>query len=130
MAIDAELITAIITSAGVTGVLGGAITYWKDRKKDAATAKLTDVQALQQSISLMEQVVKFLRAENERLQADYNQSEAARRVMRTQMMALEDELQKVKYNAAQTQRQCDALSKQLKTLITEGGRDLRKDPGA
>lgn len=121
MAISSDIIVAVVSSAGLTGVLGGFVAYFKDRKKDLATAKLTDVQALQQQVSLMEQVTRFLRAENERLQADYNASEAARRTMRQQMVELEDELQKVKRNAAQTQAQCDVLSKQLKALIAGDG---------
>lgn len=116
MAIN-ELVVAIVSSAGATGVITGVIGYLKDRKKDAATAKLTDVQALQQQVTLMDQVTQFLRAENARLQADYNQSEESRRVMRSNLVALEDELQKVKKNAAETQAQCENLSRQLKRFI-------------
>lgn len=121
MPITSDLIVAIVSSAGLTGAVSGVVSYVKDRKKDAATAKLTDVQALQQQVSLMEQVTRFLRAENERLQNDYNQSEAARRALRQQMIDLEDELQKVKRNAAQTQAQCESLSRQLKAFIAGDG---------
>lgn len=114
-----ELLVAVISSAGVTGVVTGIVAYVKDRKKDLATAKLTDVQALQQQVALMEQVTRFLRTENFRLQGDYNQSEEARRTLKQQMIDLEDELQKVKRNAAQTQAQCEILSKQLKAFIAE-----------
>lgn len=117
MAVSSELIAAIIGSAGATGAISGIITYFKDRKKDLATAKLTDVQALQQQVTLMEQVTRFLRAENERLQTDYNQSEEARRAMRQRMSELEEELQKVKRNAAMTQQQCEELSRQLKAFL-------------
>lgn len=117
MALNADLIVAIISSAGATGVVGGVVSYVKDRKKDVATAKLTDVQALQQQVSLMEQVTRFLRAENERLQADYNASEEARRALRARMAEVEDELQKVKRNAAITQQQCEDLSRQLKAFL-------------
>lgn len=115
--ISIDLLAAIIGSAGATGALSGLIAYFKDRKKDAATAKLTDVKALQQQVALMEQVTQFLRKENEKLQADYNQSERVRRDTREQVFSLEDELQKVKRNAAQTQQQCELLSKQLAALI-------------
>lgn len=126
MAVTGDLIIAIVSSAGLTGVVGGIVSYAKDRKKDLATAKLTDVQALQQQVSLMEQVTRFLRQENERLQNDYNQSEEARRAIRQQMMDLEDELQKVKRNAAQTQQQCEQLSKQLKAFIAGDGKNIPK----
>lgn len=116
-----DIVTAVISSAGLTGLVGGVISFFKDRKKDSATAKLTDVQALQQQVSLMVSMTKFLRAENERLQADYNASETARRSMREQMVALEDKLQRVQERAAQTQAQCEALSRQLKALIANGG---------
>lgn len=122
MALSNDAIVTIVTSAGLTGVLSGIVTYIKDRKKDAATAKLTDVQALQQQVSLMESVTRFLRAENERLQADYQKSEDARRALRQQMIDLEDELQKVKRNAAQTQEQCESLSRQLKAFIAGDGK--------
>lgn len=113
---NSQVVMAIITSAGATGLVSGLVSYFKDRKKDAATAKLTDVQALQQQVALMEQVTRFLREENERLQADYNESENARRTMRVQLNAVEDELQKVKHNSLATQEHCEQLSKQLKAL--------------
>jgi chromosome segregation ATPase len=117
MAINADVVAAVVSSAGLTGIISGVVSYFKDRKKDAATAKLTDVQALQQQVSLMESVTRFLRAENERLQTDYQKSEEARRLLRQRMIDLEDELQKVKRNATQTQEQCESLSRQLKAFI-------------
>jgi ABC-type phosphate transport system auxiliary subunit len=120
MTTSTDIAVAVISSAGLTGLVSGLVSFVKDRKKDAATAKLTDVQALQQQVSLMDSVTKFLRAENERLQADYNASEAARRAMRAEIMALQDELAKVQYKAAQTQQQCDRLSSQLQALIAKG----------
>jgi uncharacterized protein (DUF3084 family) len=120
MTTTSDIAVAVISSAGLTGLVGGFVGYLKDRKKDAATAKLTDVQALQQQVTLMEQVTRFLRAENERLQADYNASETARRAMRAEIMLLQDELAKVQYKAAQTQQQCDRLSSQLQALIAKG----------
>lgn len=123
MTTTSDIAVAVISSAGLTGLVGGLVGYFKDRKKDAATAKLTDVQALQQQVSLMEQVTRFLRAENERLQADYNTSESARRAMRQQMVELEDELRKVQHKQAQTQQQCDALSRKLQALIAREGDD-------
>ena len=115
--LSSDLIVAVISSAGATGIVGGVVAYLKDRKKDLATAKLTDVQALQLQVALTEQVTKFLRSENEQLQKDYQQSEDARRALRGHMIELEDELHKVKQNAAQTQAQCESMSKQLKALM-------------
>lgn len=125
--LSSQVFMAVITSAGVTGVVSGLISYAKDRKKDLATAKLTDVQALQQQVALMEQVTKFLREENERLQSDYNESENARRAMRTQLNDLETELQKVKHNATETQDKCEGLSRQLKQFISEANDFKRPD---
>lgn len=119
--LNTDLIVAVVSSAGATTLIGGVVSYFKDRKKDAATAKLTDVQALQQQVTLMDQVTQFLRTENARLQADYNQSEEARRVMRSNLIDLEDELQKVKKNAAETQVQCENLSRQLRRFIGSSG---------
>jgi ABC-type phosphate transport system auxiliary subunit len=120
MTTTSDIAVAVISSAGLTGLIGGLVSYVKDRKKDVATAKLTDVQALQQQVALMEQVTKFLRTENERLQLDYVKSEEARRAMRAEIMLLQDELAKVQYKAAQTQQQCDRLSDQLQALIAKG----------
>lgn len=117
MGINSELVVAVISTAGATGLVSGVVSYVKDRQKDLATAKLTDVQALQQQVALMEQVTKFLREENTQLQEDYSRSEDARRAMREHLTKLEDELQKVKRNAAQTQYQCELLSQQLKEFI-------------
>ena len=121
-----DLVVAVVSSAGVTGVATVVVGYLKDRKKDVATAKLTDVQALQQQVALMEQVTRFLRAENAQLQKDYNQSEEARRVMRAHLLSLEEELIKVKTNAAHTQQQCEALSAQLQAFI-RGENPLHKE---
>lgn len=117
MGVNSELVVAVISAAGATGLVSGVVSYVKDRRKDLATAKLTDVQALQLQVALMDQVTNFLRDENTRLQKDYNQSEDARRSMREHLTKLEDELQKVKRNAAQTQYQCELLSQQLKDFI-------------
>lgn len=115
--VSADLLIAIISSAGATGLVSGVVSYIKDRRKDLATAKLTDVQALQQQVGLMEQVTRFLRQENERLQKDYLTSEESRRQMRSQLVAMEDELLKVKVNAAVTQEKCEDLSRQLNAFI-------------
>ncbi len=112
-----NIIIAVISALGAGGLGAAIMAFFKDRKKDNATAKLTDVQALQQQVLLLTQVSDFLRKENDQLQKDYEESEEARRKMRLEMERLQEELQKVKLSAAKTQDQCDRLSTQLKEMM-------------
>lgn len=106
------VIVALITAV-CSGGLGAAVVAWlKDRKKDAATAKLTDVQALQQQVLLLTQVSEFLRKENDNLQRDYEESEQARRNMRARMEELESKLGKV-------ERECANMREQIKEMKGE-----------
>lgn len=106
------IIIAIITAV-CSGGLGAAIVAWlKDRKKDNATAKLTDVQALQQQVILLTTISDYLRKENDQLQKDYVESEDARRKMRLRMEELESELQQVRLR-------CDRMADQLKEMKGE-----------
>ncbi len=114
-----EIIIAVISALGAGGLGAAIMAFLKDRKKDNATAKLTDVQALQQQVLLLTQVSDFLRKENDQLQKDYEESEEARRKMRLEMERLQEELQKVKLSAAKTQDQCDRLSAQLQEMMGE-----------
>lgn len=111
------LLVALITGLSGSGLGAALVAYFKDRKKDNATAKLTDVQALQQQVLLLTQVSDFLRKENDQLQKDYEESEEARRKMRAEMESLRTELEKVKRSAARTQEQCDHLSAQLEAVM-------------
>lgn len=113
------VIVGIISAMGASGIAGALVALFKERKKDNATAKLTDVQALQQQVILLTQVSDFLRKENDQLQRDYQESEESRRKMRAEMEQLQRELQEVRLSAGHTQDQCDRLSAKLKLVMGE-----------
>lgn len=103
------VIIALITAVCSGGLGAAVVAFFKDRKKDNATAKLTDVQALQQQVLLLTQVSDFLRKENDKLQKDYEESEESRRKMRLRMEELESELQQIRLR-------CDRMTDQLKEM--------------
>lgn len=106
------LLIAIITAV-CSGGLGVAVMgYVKDRKKDNATAKLTDVQALQQQVLLLTTISDYLRKENDQLQRDYSESEENRRKMRLRMEELESKL-------ARVERECSAMREQIQEMKEE-----------
>lgn len=100
------IVSVVGTGAGVTAIVG----WWKDRKKDTANAKLTDVQALQAEIVALTDVTKYLREENANLRKDYVTSEKARRSMYLEVQQLQKEL-------GQVQSHCERLNSQLKALL-------------
>lgn len=104
-----DIIPLIIT--GIASVLGGGalVNFFKDRKKDNATAKLTDVQALQQQVLLLTQVSDFLRKENDQLQKDYEAESDKNRNMRLRMEELESKL-------ARVERECTSMREQLQEM--------------
>lgn len=100
------VIAVVVSALGSSGIAAGIVSWLKDRRKDAATAKLTDVQALQQQVLLLTQVSDYLRKENGQLQKDYETSEESRRNMRMRMEELESKLVRV-------ERECQAMREQL-----------------
>lgn len=103
---------AIITAVCSGGLGAAVVAFFKDRRKDNATAKLTDVQALQQQVLLLTQVSDYLRKENHNLKSDYEQSEESRRKMRLRMEELESKL-------ATVERECSSMRIQLKEMKGE-----------
>lgn len=114
------ILVALIGALGAGGIGAALVSYFKDRKKDAAIAKLTDVEALQKQLVLLTQITEYLRKENDQLHKDYEISEEQRRKMRVEMERLQEELQRVKLGAARTQDQCDVLSQRVRELLAEG----------
>ncbi len=113
------VLTVLISIFG-GGVTGSAIVSWlKDRKKDDATAKLTDVEAVQKQVALLTTVTDFLRKENGQLQAELETETKKNRIMRMRVVELEEELQAVQRSARQTQMKCDDLSAKLKKLAND-----------
>ncbi len=103
------LILGVLSALGAGGLGAALVALFKDRKKDNATAKLTDVEALQKQLVLLTEITKFLRTENDQLRKDYETSEQSRRKMRVDMEELEAELREV-------QRKCDRAIEQLSEM--------------
>lgn len=116
---DSGTITAIIASVASSGVIVAFIDWIRNRRKDASTAKLTDVQTLQAQLTYVEGVAEYLRKHNDDLQADYTQLEAKYREQRNRLMELEEEIVRVKQSAFQTQSECESLGRRLQQLLGE-----------
>jgi chromosome segregation ATPase len=119
MGSNPDVLTAVILSVTSTGVVSAFIGWLKDRRKDTATAKLTDVQTLQGQLAYMETVADNLHKRNEALQKDYDELDERYRAVRSRVTELEEELDRVKRSAAQTQAECESLGKRLKELLGE-----------
>lgn len=116
------LVTAIVSILASGGVAGAIAAWLKDRKKDDATALLTNVEALQKQVVLLTTVTDYLRRENGQLQLDLVTEQEGKRQLRVQLAQVEEELQQVRRTARQTQQQCDDLSERLRRLVVgEGG---------
>ncbi len=109
------VILALITGGAVTTL----INWLKDRKKDTATAKLTDVQTLQAKLAYVEGVAEYLQKHNDRIQQDYDASEERNRIYRQRVIELEIEVDSVRRSAAHTQAECEKLEKKIKELMGE-----------
>jgi len=107
------LIAAVLTGGAMTQLL----VWFKERKKDIAATRLTDVQTLQAKLAYVESVAEYLRKHNDELQKDYDELEERHRRVRQRVTELEEELDKVKRSAAQTQVECERLSVKLQDLI-------------
>lgn len=116
---NGDTLTAIILSVFSSGVLAACIGYFKDRHKDKATAKLTDVQTLQAQLTYVEGVAEYLRKHNDDLQEDYGKLEEKYRKQRERITQLEEEIMRVRQSAAQTQIECERLGHRLQALMGE-----------
>lgn len=116
-----QTITTIILAAFSGGVISAFVGWLKERKKDTATAKLTDVQALQAKLAFMEAIHDNLQKHNDNLQKDYDELEERHRRVRQRVTELEEELDRVRRSAAQTQAECVRLSERLSELLGEVG---------
>jgi hypothetical protein len=93
----------LIAAFGAGGIVNSIVNLLKDRKKDKATAKLSDIEALTR-------ILEYQRKENDDLRKDYERSEDEKRKMRDKMFHLEQEIQKLKLS-------CDRLSERLRQYI-------------
>ncbi len=117
-----NLATFIVT--GVTSVLGGGafVNWLKDRKKDDATALLTNVEALQKQVILLTNITDYLRKENTQLAIDRDNEQERSRQLTQRLREVEKELSIVQQTANDAQQQVAALSVKIRR-ITSG--DIR-----
>lgn len=119
MHLSGELWSAIILAVISGGALTTLLNWLRDRKKDAATAKLTDVQTLQAKLAYVEGVAEYLQKHNDRLQEDYEASEERNRSLRKRVSELEIEVDAVRRSATQLQAKCEQLDKKLREVMGE-----------
>lgn len=114
-----SLWATVILSFFSGGVITAVVGYFKDRRLGTATAKLTDVQALQAKLAYVEGIADNLKKHNDALQSDYDELDARHRSVRNRVTELEEELDRVRRSAAQTQAECEHLSRRLSELMGE-----------
>lgn len=119
MELNGQMWSAIIIAVISGGALTTLINWWKDRKKDSAVAKLTDVQTLQAKLAYVEGVAEYLQKHNDRLQTDYEEAEERNRQYRQRVAQLEIEVDSVRRSAAHLQAECDRLDRKLKEVMGE-----------
>lgn len=109
--------STIITAA--VSILGGGaiVNYFKDRKKDTATANLTDMQTLQSKLTYLEQVAVFQKNHIADLHREIEAERESKNKMRARVSELEEEVDKLKRSAADTQAKCVELSERLKEFM-------------
>lgn len=119
MQLNGEMWSAIILAVISGGALTTLLNWLRDRKKDAATAKLTDVQTLQAKLAYVEGVAEYLQKHNDRLQEDYEASEERNRSLRKRVSELEIEVDSVRRSAAHLQAKCEQLDRKLREVMGE-----------
>lgn len=112
-------ITAIVTVLATGGAAGSIVNWLKDRKKDDASAMLTNVEALQKQVVLLTDITTYLRKENAALRVDCDTEQERNRQLRIHLTEVEEELQHVRRSANQTQEQCNKLSEKLRQLAAD-----------
>ncbi len=117
---------AIVASVSGSGILAALLDWFRNRRKDAATAKLTDVQVLQTQLTYVEGVAEYLRKHNDTLQKDYEALDAKYRAQRERVSELEADIDKLRRSAAQTQIECDQLSRRLDEVLGRDDDDIRR----
>lgn len=116
---EPSLIGMIVT--GIVSLFGGGavVNYFKDRKKDAATTNLTDMQTLQAKLAYIEKVAEFQQNHINDLHKEIEAERDSKNKMRQRVSELEQEVDKLKRSAAETQAQCDAMSVQLRQFMQQ-----------
>lgn len=108
------IVTAISSILG-----GGAFVGWlKDRKKDDATALLTNMEALQKQVVLLTSVTDYLRKENTQLAIDRDNEQDRSRKLRQRLSEVEEELAVVQRTANNAQTQVAALSAKVRKITS------------
>ncbi len=119
------LLVSIITALATGGAVTALVSWLKDRKKDTATAALTDMQTLQAKLAYVEQVANFQKTHIEDLHKELAQERESKQKMRGRVTELEEEVDKLKRQAADTKDQCDRMSLQLRAFMQDSEGEIR-----
>lgn len=115
------ILTAAVSILAGGGTVGGILTWLKERKKDNASALLTNVEALQKQVILLKDMQDYLRRENSQLVIDRDAAYDRERTMRRKLTEVQEELDAVSRTATQAQNQVAILSERVKVLANGGG---------
>lgn len=122
------IIIAVISLLSGGGVAAAFVSWLKERKKDDATALLTNVEALQKQVVLLTSVTEYLRKENAQLAIDRDNEQERSRKLRTRLSEVEEELVEVSRTATKAQQQVDVLSEKVRKLAQgEDAHDRRRN---
>lgn len=121
--IEASTIVALLVAAFSGGALSALITWFKDRKRDAADVHRNDVET---KLAYLNGVIDHLTKDAERARQDRDQmaqelhEERQRSTdLRARVRQLEDELHGVRRSARETELRCDDLSRKIQELIDD-----------
>lgn len=112
------IVIAIISVFAAGGGAAGIFSWLKERKKDDATALLTNVEALQKQVVLLTSVTDYLRKENAQLALDRDAEQERSRKLRVRLGEVEEELEEVRRTASRAQEQVNALSTKVRLLAS------------
>lgn len=117
----------LITALGLGGMGVALIQYMQDRRKrqnDVELARRTqdaqvaiaDISAVQARIASLERIIDRLEKHSAQQQVDLDAADERERKQRMRIRELEDEIDKIRNTARETQHKCDELSRIVREL--------------
>ena len=121
--IEASTIVALLVAAFSGGALSALITWFKDRKRDAADVHRNDVET---KLAYLNGVIDHLTKDAERARLDRDQMaqelhEERKRSndLRARVRELDEELHVLRRSARETELRCDDMSRKIQELIAD-----------